>query len=188
MGGSYVHSYIKMADQSFSTFTVLLVTTVCRKVQLARFLQQSIEEGGTWLMLPPQQGVDSLHSNSKAVISLLKWQQQMTVECRGDWSVLWMQALEVWSKGCSASSVSISAFVPVLFTVFDSQQEKMKATTLNPTACKEQKPLLPRTWTEFCFHLWCSVMSTSGYVSVYMCERICVSVLVNVLVSVLAQQ
>lgn len=62
-------------------------------------------------MLPPQQDVDSLHQNSKAVIPLLKGQQHMTVERRGDWSVLWMQALEVWSKGAVPPlSPSLSQF------------------------------------------------------------------------------
>lgn len=59
-------------------------------------------------------------------------------------------ALEGWS---SASSVSVSASIPLLFKVVDSQQEKMKATTLNqlplPAGNKSSYTLLLRWSTVF---------------------------------------
>lgn len=53
-------------------------------------------------------------------------------------------ALEGW---CSASSVSTSASLPLLFIVVDSQQEKREGnyTESAPTASLEQKLLLPFT-------------------------------------------
>lgn len=59
-------------------------------------------------------------------------------------------ALEGW---CSASSVSVSASTPLLYIVVDSQQEKMKATTLNqlplPARNKSSCSLLLRWRTVF---------------------------------------
>lgn len=53
---------------------------------------------------------------------------------------------------------------------FTARENEGNYTESAPTAYLEQKLLLPFTYMEYCFHFWCSVMSTSGWVSVCMCD------------------